>query len=130
MKLWEQSLTEDQHFLGTQHEMEDGSVKIWVWTVLVLGVRDAVHIFTRIIAPIMGDLRKKAIKGQIYIDDLITADATKRRAMEVEKKAKNLFERCGWVFQRGEKVRRAITGGEISWVGDKLNGHDLQHSGR
>ena len=29
----------------------------------------------------MGDLRKKAIRGQIYIDDLITADATKRRAM-------------------------------------------------
>ena len=54
---------EDQHFLGMQHEMEDGSVKIWVWTVLVLGVRDAVHIFTRIIAPIYGGFEEESHQG-------------------------------------------------------------------
>ena len=114
---------EDQHFLGMQHVMEDGSVKTWVWTVLVLGVRDAVHIFTRIIAPIMGDLRKQGFRGQIYIDDLITAASTKKRAIEAEKKAKNLFEKCGWVFK--EEKRSGEPSQEVKYLGLVIDSRDM-----
>ena len=114
---------QDQRFLGIRHEMEDGTVKTWVWTVLVLGVRDAVHIFTRIIAPIMGELRKQSIRGQIYIDDLITADSTKEGAIEGEKKAKKLFEGCGWVFK--EEKRSGEPSQEVKYLGLVINSKEM-----
>ena len=114
---------QDQKYLGIRHTMEDGTVKTWVWTVLVLGVRDACHIFTRIIAPIMGELRKQGVRAQIYIDDLITAGSSKERAEVSEKKAKKLFQDCGWVFK--EEKRSGEPSQVVKYLGLEINSEDM-----
>ena len=101
-------------------------MKTWVWTVLVLGVRDACHIFTRIIAPIMGELRKQGLRGQIYIDDLITADSSQERAAHSEQKAKRLFEECGWVFK--EEKRSGEPSKVVRYLGLEINSEDMTFS--
>ena len=42
-------ISEDHwQYLGVHHEDEEGNIVFWVWVVLVLGLRDAAHIFTRV----------------------------------------------------------------------------------
>lgn len=73
---------EHWQYLGVHFEDKEGNLTFWVWTVLVLGLRDAAHIFTRvtpggsfvmwifysqIIAPIMAQLRREGARSLIYI---------------------------------------------------------------
>lgn len=82
---------------------EEGNPVYYVWVVLVLGLRDAAHLFTRLIKPIMGSLRKDGFRGQIYIDDLLTAGASKVEALESEEKAYALFSQCGYIFKPSKR---------------------------
>ena len=42
-----------RQYLGVHIIGEDGAPMFWVWRVLVLGLKDACHIFSRLIAPLM-----------------------------------------------------------------------------
>jgi hypothetical protein len=90
-------------YLGSHFEEEDGSVIYWVWRVLCLGLRDAAHIFTRLIAPIMGELRRRGMHGLIYIDDLLVCGSSMEECLFWEKEAKLLFARAGWVFKPSKR---------------------------
>lgn len=88
-----------QQHLGVHFVQEDGSVLYWVWTVLVLGLRDAAHVFTRAVAPMIVQLRREGSKVLVYIDDAFLCAATKELALAQERRMYQLFQRCGWVFK-------------------------------
>ena len=90
---------EHQKYLGVHHVAEDGGVTYWVWRVLCLGLRDAAHLFTRIIRPIMGELRRRGVRGIIYIDDKLTVDSTFEACLASEEEVVRVFSSCGWVFK-------------------------------
>ena len=88
-----------QQYIGVHFEQEDGSILYWVWTVLVLGLRDAAHVFTRAVAPIIIQLRKEGKKILVYIDNVLLFAATKKLALAQERMLYQLFRTCGWVFK-------------------------------
>ena len=92
-----------QKYLGMCVPDEEGNPVFYVWTVLVLGVKDAAHLFTRLIKPIMGALREEGYRGQIYIDDLLTAGASKEEALKNEERAYALFQECGYIFKPSKR---------------------------
>ena len=49
-------------YLGVHFIEDDGSVTFWTWRVLVLGIIDATHIFTRLLAPLIAKLSAKVQK--------------------------------------------------------------------
>ena len=55
------------------------------------GLRDAAHIFTRLLAPLMAQLRKEGIRCLIYINDFFLTAASKQLAMEQEQRVYELF---------------------------------------
>ena len=88
-----------QQYLGVHFEQEDGSILYWVWTVLVLGLRDAAQVFTRAFAPIIIQLRKEGKKILVYIDNVLLFAAPKKLALAQERMLYQLFRTCGWVFK-------------------------------
>ena len=93
----------DQQLLGFQFEDENGSNNFYFWKVLVLGVKDAVYLFTRLTAPLMAALRKDGFRGQIYIDDVLTAGSSKEETLQAESKLYRMFNKGGWVFKPSKR---------------------------
>ena len=60
-----------QDFLGVHYVDAELGPVYFVWVVLCLGLRDAAHIFTRLIAPLMAELRRRGHRGLIYIGGCI-----------------------------------------------------------
>ena len=54
-----------QDYLGVHYVDPEIGVVYFVWVVLCLGLRDAAHIFTPLIAPLMLELRRKGYRGLI-----------------------------------------------------------------
>ena len=54
-------------YLGIHFVDKEGKTVFYVWKVLVLGLRDAAYIYTRINRAIMGALGKERIRSLIYI---------------------------------------------------------------
>ena len=90
-------------YLGISVEGEDGEPEYYVWKVLVLGLRDAVHVFTRTIAPIMSQLRREGISSQIYVDDALVCNSTKELTLKDEARMIELFSEAGWVFKPSKR---------------------------
>ena len=86
-------------YLGVHFEQKDGSILYWVWIVLVLGLRDAAHVFTCAVAPMIVQLRKEGNKILVYIDDVFLCATTKELALAQERRLYQLFRICGWVFK-------------------------------
>ena len=94
---------EHQKYLGVAFEEEDGSHSFWQWKVLCLGIKDAAHLFTRLIKPIMGELRRRGCRGIIYIDDNLTVSGTFVSCLRWEEETKWLFKEGGWVFKPSKR---------------------------
>ena len=92
-----------QKYLGVAFKEEDGSHSFWQWKVLCLGIKDAAHLFTRLIKPIMAELRRRGYKGLIYIDDSLTVSDTFDSCLRREEEAKSLFKQGGWVFKPSKR---------------------------
>ena len=58
-------------YLGIHFVDKEGETVFYVWKVLVLGLRDAAYIYTRINRSIMGALRKEGIRSLIYIGEIL-----------------------------------------------------------
>ena len=82
---------------------EEGEIHYWVWKVLVLGLRDAAHIYTRINRPIVAVLRREAWRGLIYVDDVLTAAKSKELCLRAEARMYEQFEACGWLFKPSKR---------------------------
>ena len=101
---WHVPVAEDHWtFLGIHLVDEEGEIRYWVWKVLVLGLRDAAHIYTRINRPIMAALRREGIKGLIYIDDILNMAKSKEMCLRAEARMYELFQACGWLFKLGKR---------------------------
>ena len=92
-----------RQYLGVHIMGEDKQPMFWVWKVLVLGLKDACHIFSRLIAPLMSTLRKEGMRGSIYIDDALVTASTKELALRWEQRLINLFAEAGWVFKASKR---------------------------
>ena len=90
---------EHKTYLGVHFEHEDCSKTFWVWNVLCLGLRDAAHIFTKVLNPLMGDLRKRGMRGLLYIDDKLTVGVDGQNCLFWFNQVRDLLEEAGWVFK-------------------------------
>ena len=90
---------DDQDKLGFQFEDENGRETFYTWSVLVLGLKDAVYFFTRLTAPLMATLRKEGFRGQIYIDDVLTTASTLESALHWEKRLYQVFQPLYKLFE-------------------------------
>ena len=53
-RYWHVSMNKDSgKYLGIHFIEDNGSVSFWTWRVLVLGIMDATHIFTGLLAPLL-----------------------------------------------------------------------------
>ena len=71
---------------------------------LVLGLQDAAHIYTRINRPIMAALRREGIRGLIYIDDIFNTAKSKENCLKAETRMYKLFQACGWLFKPSKSL--------------------------
>ena len=94
---------EHWQFLGVHFVRHDGSVLYWVWKVLCLGLRDAAFIFTKVLSPLVSELRKRGERGLIYIDDKLTLGASREECLYWEEETKALFEKAGLVFKPSKR---------------------------
>lgn len=76
---WHVPVAEDHWtFLGIHMVDEEGNIQYWVWKVLVLALRDAAHIYTRINRPIMAALRREGIRPSGGSSILMTSSTWQR----------------------------------------------------
>ena len=61
---------------------DNGSFSFRTWRVLVLGIINATHIFTRLPAPFIAWLRREGIRCLIYIDNFLSPAAIKQLAIQ------------------------------------------------
>ena len=113
-------------YLGVHLVEEDGTTTYWVWCVMCLGLRDAAHLFTRVIRPIMAQLRRRGMRGLIYIDDKWTLGATFQECLKMEDMAKDLFAKCGWVFKPSK--RSGDPAQVVRFLGLMIDSRDLTFS--
>ena len=85
---------------------------------LVLGLRNAAHVFTRAVALIIVQLRKEGSKILVYIDDVFLSAATKDLVLEQERRLYQLFRNCGWVFEARVTLRRTSSFVQVFGVRD------------
>ena len=112
--------------MGVHHEAEDGEVTYWLWRVLCLGLRDAAHLFTRIIRPIVGELRKRGVRGIIYIDDKLTVASSFETCLKSEAEVVEVFSSCGWVFKASK--RSGDPSQSVKFLGLIVDSRDLTFS--
>ena len=101
---WHVPMCKDHwQYVGIHFVEEDGNVIFWTWRLLVLGLHDAAHVFTRLLAPLMAQLRKEGIRCLIYINNFLLTAASKQLALEQEKRVFELFCKCGWIFKPAKR---------------------------
>jgi hypothetical protein len=77
-----------------------GKVHYFVWLVLVLGLSDAVRLFTDITAPLVTYCRSRfGLKLSIYIDDLWNGGPTYAAACWNRRLGNGVFLKSGWLFR-------------------------------
>ena len=106
---------EHQKYLGVHHVAEDGGVTYWVWRVLCLGLRDAALLFTRIIRPIRGELRRRGVRGIIYIDDKLTVDSIFEACLASEEEVVRVFPPAAG-YSRRARGRGTPASASGSWA--------------
>ena len=102
---WHVPMCEEHwQYVGVHFVEEDGNIIFWTWRVLLLGLRDAAHIFTCLLAPLVAQLRREGIRCLIYIDNFFLTAVSKQLALEQEKRVFELFGKCGWVFKPAKRL--------------------------
>ena len=66
---------------------------------MLLGIRDAAHIFTALTSPLMAHLACQGCRCQIYIDDLLAFAASLLEGLAQDRIIQEFFLRGGWVFK-------------------------------
>ena len=77
---------------------EDGSVSFYVWTVMFLGISDAVFIFSAMLKLVRVYLSSKGIANVIYIDDLFLLGRNKELCVANNAFAVEVLGKAGWVM--------------------------------
>ena len=88
---------DDWKFLGVSIEDEQGQPQFWVWTVLFLGVKDAVFIFTALLKPVRSYIVSQGIPCLIYLDDCCGSGRDKEQAKQNRKKIVEFLSNCGFI---------------------------------
>ena len=77
---------------------EDGSVSFYVWTVMFLGISDAVFIFSAMLKLVRVYLSSQGIANVIYIDDLFLLGRNKELCVANNAFAVEVLGKAGWVM--------------------------------
>ena len=89
---------EHKQYVGVHFITDSGEVIYWVWNVLFLGVKSAVHIFTKILIPHKQYLRSLGIRVQIFIDDQRILSCSFELCKEHTAIALEAFSNAGWTI--------------------------------
>ena len=74
----------------------------------------------------MAELRKRGMRGLIYIDDKWTLGATFQECLQMEAMAKGVFASCGWVFKPSK--RSGDPAQVVRFLGLLIDSRDLSFS--
>ena len=85
-------------FVGVHFKHDNGTHSYWMWNVLFLGVKDAVYIFTKLLAPHKRFLRSLGIRMSIYIDDQSVLGHSFEDCVENTRFACECLSKAGWVL--------------------------------
>jgi hypothetical protein len=90
-------------YLGIEWK-KNGKSGYWVWRVLFLGVKSAVHIFTKILKPHIAYCQKLGILLSIFIDDLRTIADSYKKCKLAHRFSKILLALGGWIVKPGKGI--------------------------
>jgi hypothetical protein len=90
-------------FLGIQWERM-GKTVYFVWRVLFLGVKSAVHCFTKLLRPHISFCQKLAILLSIFIDDLRTIGDSYMKCKLTHQFSKIRLALAGWIVKPGKGI--------------------------
>ena len=115
---WHVGVNEEHwQYLGVSVENDDGSPMFWVWTVLFLGVSDAVFLFTAILKPVRSYAVSKGIPCLIYLDDCCGSGRNEKEARANRAKMIEILSKCGFIVSleksKGPDSRIQFLGLEI-----------------
>ena len=85
-------------YVGVHYVHEDNSISYWQWSVLFLGISDAVWIFTKLLLPHKRYLRSLGVRCSIYIDDQRILGKSHLEAKAHTQIAFQCFEKGGWTI--------------------------------
>ena len=90
---------EHRDLFGVHFVHPDGSVSYWVWNVLFLGERNAVHLFTKILRPHRAFLASKGIRHRLWIDDFLISSPNFLKCLMDTKTHLEALYLAGWVVK-------------------------------
>ena len=85
-------------YVGLHYVNDDGSILFWVYNTLFLGVKSAVYIFTKMMAPLRTHLRSVGIRSNFYIDDVKILGDSERSCKENTQYFWTVCENSGWII--------------------------------
>jgi hypothetical protein len=71
---------------------------------LMFGLCNAVFLFTKLMKPVVRELRRTGVRCLIYLDDLLLVGRTRREACTAVRKAQALLEALGWIINIEKSV--------------------------
>lgn len=84
---------EDRKYLRYRHQGQD-----YQFTCMPFGITLAPRIFTKLMRPVVAELRRRGIRCVIYLDDLLIMAPTRRQAEEQTREARDYLESLGWLL--------------------------------
>lgn len=84
-------------FLGVHFVLPDGRTLFWVWNVLFLGCKVAVHIFTKMLKPHLAFLISNGISADLFIDDERIVAESKELCILHTDIARKALKMAGWI---------------------------------
>jgi hypothetical protein len=89
-------LPDARKYFGFAVPDEDGHVKFYQFTVMVYGLKSAVHVITRLLLPLKAYIHRLGIKFSIYVDDGRCVAATADRVFWQQTVVLHIFQLAGW----------------------------------
>ena len=100
---WHLKIHEDhQKFLGICIQSEEGENLFFVWSVLFLGLKDAVFIFTLLLKPIREYLASNGVPNLIYIDDSLVGGDSRELSIKNREFAVDVLSKAGFVISESK----------------------------
>ena len=101
-RYWHVPLHSSQYPLFGCSIYKEKSTKYYQWTILFLGLSDAVYISTCLPLPIVKHLRASGWEGIIYIDDLGTLRRSYYECLYWKLFAGDILARAGWIVNESK----------------------------
>ena len=96
---------------------------LYEFNALVMGYSDALHIFTKVMKPVLSHLQHRGVMIVMYIDDAMIVSPTEKQCQADTSATLTLFDRFGLTVNTEKSCLQPIQ--EITYLGCLLNSKSL-----